>query len=121
VAQTVASLATAINAAVPNVLATVSSTGYLTISVKNSAAAAPFNKVQVAPGSVGSTFADFGFETFVWTQNITSPYPVQYAGFGGAISINDSAENLVVGAPQGTIYLETVFDAQQLADCDQPW
>jgi hypothetical protein len=110
VAQTVASLATAINAAVPNVLATVSSTGYLTISVKNSAAAAPFNKVQVAPGSVGSTFADFGFETFVWTQNITSPYPVQYAGFGGAISINDSAENLVVGAPQGTIYLETVFD-----------
>ena len=103
-------LAWAINNTVPNVLATVSTTGYLTISVKNSAAAAPFNKVQVAPGSVGTTFADLGFETFAWTQTITSPYPVQYAGFGSAISINDSAVNLVVGAPQGTIYLETVFD-----------
>jgi hypothetical protein len=110
VAATLASLASAINTTVPNVLATVSTTGYLTISVKNSAAAAPFNKVQVAPGSVGTTFADLGFETFAWTQTITSPYPVQYAGFGSAISINDSAVNLVVGAPQGTIYLETVFD-----------
>jgi len=110
VAATLASLASAINTAVPNVLATVSTTGYLTISVKNSAAAAPFNKVQVAPGSVGTTFADLGFETFAWTQTITSPYPVQYAGFGSAISINDSAVNLVVGAPQGTIYLETIFD-----------
>ena len=110
VAETLISLATAINNTVPNVLATVSTTGYLTISVKNSTAAAPFNKVQVAPGTVGSTFADLGFETFAWTQTITSPYPVQYAGFGSAISINDSAVNLVVGAPQGTIYLETVFD-----------
>ena len=103
-------LAWAINNTVPNVLATVSTTGYLTISVKNSAAAAPFNKVQVAPGSVGTTFTALGFNTFAWTQTITSPYPVQYAGFGSAISINDSAVNLVVGAPQGTIYLETVFD-----------
>jgi len=110
VSATLASLASAINTTVPNVLATVSTTGYLTISVKNSAAAAPFNKVQVAPGSIGTTFADLGFETFAWTQTITSPYPVQYAGFGSAISINDSAVNLVIGAPQGTIYLETVFD-----------
>jgi len=110
VAATLASLASAINSAVPNVLATVSTTGYLTVSVKNSVAAAPFNKVQVAPGTVGTTFADLGFKTFAWTQTITSPYPVQYAAFGSAISINDSAVNLVVGAPQGTIYLETVFD-----------
>ena len=110
VAATLVSLATAINNTVPNVLATVSAAGYLTISVKNSAAAAPFNKVQVAPGSVGTTFADLGFETFAWTQTITSPYPVEYAGFGSAISIDDSAINLVVGAPQGTIYLETIFD-----------
>jgi hypothetical protein len=110
VAATLASLASAINSMVPNVMATVSTTGYLTISVKNSAAAAPFNKVQVAPGTIGTTFADLGFETFAWTQTITSPYPVQYAGFGSAISVNDSAVNLVVGAPQGTIYLETIFD-----------
>ena len=110
VAQTLASLASAINTAVPNVLATVSTTGYLTISVKNSAAADPFNKLQVAPGTVGTTFADLAFETFAWTQTISSPYPVEYAGFGSTISINDSAVNLVVGAPKGTIYLETVFD-----------
>ena len=110
VAATLTSLASAINTTVPNILATVSTTGYLTISVKNSAASAPFNKVQVAPGTVGTTFTDLGFETFAWTQTIISPYPVQYAAFGSAISINDSAVNLVVGAPQGTIYLETVFD-----------
>jgi hypothetical protein len=109
-AATLASLAAAINATVPNVLATASTAGYLTISVKNSVAAAPFNKIQVAPGTVGTTFADLGFQTFAWTQTITSPYPVEYAGFGSAISINDSAVNLVIGAPQGTIYLETVFD-----------
>ena len=109
-AGTVASLATAINNTVPNVLATVSTTGYLTINVKNADAAAPFNKVQVAPGSVGTAFTSLGFYTFAWTQTITSPYPIEYAGFGSAISINDSAVNLVVGAPRGTLYLETVFD-----------
>ena len=108
--STVASLATAINSTVPNVLATVSTTGYLTISVKNSAAAAPFNKVQVAPGSVGTAFDTLGFDTFAWTQSITSPYPIEYAAFGSAISVNDNAINLVVGAPRGTLYLETVFD-----------
>jgi len=108
-AGTVVSLATAINTKVPNVLATVSA-GYLTISVKNPDAAAPFNKVQVAPGSVGTAFATLAFNTFAWTQSIQSPYPVEYAGFGSAISINDNAINLVVGAPRGTLYLETVFD-----------
>jgi hypothetical protein len=110
VAATLASLASAINTMVPNVLASVSTDGYLTISVKNSAAATPFNKVQVAPGTVGTTFASLVFETYAWTQTITSPYPVEYASFGSALSINDSAVNLVVGAPQGTLYLETVFD-----------
>ena len=108
--STIASLATAINNTVPNVLATVSTDGYLTVSVKNSAAAAPFDKVQVAPGSVGTTFATLGFDTFAWTQTITSPYPIEYAAFGSAISINDNAVNLVVGAPKGTLYLETIFD-----------
>jgi hypothetical protein len=95
---------------VPNVLATVSTTGYLTISVKNSAAAEEYNQVQVAPGTVGTTFDDLGFVTFTWTQTIVSPYAVQYAGFGSAISVDDSAVNLVVGAPRGSLYLETEFD-----------
>ncbi len=52
-------VAAAINAAVPNVTATVSTDGYLTLSVKNSNAAPVGDKLQVAPGSVGSTFYNF--------------------------------------------------------------
>jgi hypothetical protein len=74
--------------------------GYLTVAVKNSAAAPVGNKLNVAPGSVGTAFADLGFETFVFTQTIVSPYPVAFAGFGASVSIDDSAVNLVVGAPQ---------------------
>lgn len=103
-------LAAQINVDVPNASATVSDTGYLTISVKNSDAAPMFDKLQVAPGSVGTAFASLDFDTFVWTQNITSPYPVEYAAFGSSVSIDDSAENLVVGAPNGTLYFETEFD-----------
>jgi hypothetical protein len=114
---TVQGLAAAINGApgsgqtgVTNVLATVTTTGILTLSVKNSAAAPDGNKIQVAPGSVGTAFEDLGFETFVWTQNILSPYPIAYAGFGGAVSIDTLAVNLVVSAPRGTLYIEIEFD-----------
>jgi len=110
--NTVAGLAEAINAAVPNVEATVSVAGYLTIAVKNSAAAAVGNKLQVAPGSAGGevTFTELGFETFVYTQTILSPYPQTYAQFGASLSIDDSAVNLVVGSPNGTMYIPTDFD-----------
>jgi len=84
--------------------------GHLTISTKNLAAAPEYDKLQIAPGSVGTAFDTIAFTTFVWTQLITSPYPVEYAAFGSAISVNDNAINLVVGAPRGTLYLETVFD-----------
>jgi hypothetical protein len=112
VAGTVASLATAINNTVPNVTASVSSTGLLTISVKNTDSAAPGNKLQVAPGSTtGSTvFSTLGFNTFVFTQSIYSPYPVEFAAFGASVNIDDTADNLVVGAPGGTQYIVTEFD-----------
>jgi len=106
----VRALAAQINIDVPNVNSTVDAAGYLTLAVKNSAAAAIGNKLQVAPGSVGTTFDDLGFETFVFTQTILSPYPADFAGFGTSVSIDDSAVNLVVGAPRGTLYLITVFD-----------
>lgn len=108
--NTVTALATAINAAVPNVSATVSTTGYLTIAVKNNSAAPAANKLQVAPGSVGTAFTDLGFTTFVYTQTIQSPYPTSFAGFGQSLSIDDTATNLVVGAPRATLYLETIWD-----------
>jgi hypothetical protein len=106
----VRALAAQINVDVPNVQATVDIDGYLTIAVQNSAAAPVGDKLNVAPGSVGTTFADLGFETYVFTQTIKSPYPADYAGFGSSLSIEDSAINLVVGAPRGTLYLITIFD-----------
>ena len=106
----VRALAAQINIDVPNVNATVDASGYLTLAVKNSAAAAIGNKLQVAPGTIGTTFDDLGFETFVFTQTIVSPYPADFAGFGTSVSIDDLAVNLVVGAPRGTLYLITVFD-----------
>jgi hypothetical protein len=106
----VRSLAAQINVAVPNVSAVVSTTGYLTVSVKNNNAAPEFNKLQLAPGSIGTAFATLNFDTFVHTQVILSPYPVELAGFGATISIDDSATALAVGTPNGTLYLITIFD-----------
>ena len=109
-------LAAQINADVPNVNATVDVSGYLTLAVKNSAAAPVGDKLQVAPGSIGTTFDDIGFDTFVFAQTILSPYPVDFAGFGTSLNINDTAVNLVVGSPRGTLYLITLFDVTTNTD-----
>ena len=106
----VRALAAQINITVPNVSAVVGITGYLTVSVKNSDAAPEFNKLQIAPGSVGTAFSTLNFSTFVHTQVILSPYPVELSGFGTTISIDDSATALAVGTPNGTLYLITIFD-----------
>jgi hypothetical protein len=103
-------LAAQINASVPNVSATVSTGGIMTLAVINADAVMPTSKLTVLPGSVGTAYNTIGFETFVWTQTITSPYPVAQAGFGSSLSISDTAVNLVVGAPRGTLYLEIEFD-----------
>jgi len=103
-------LAAQINTDVPNVVAVVDADGHLTISTKNLAAALEFNKLQVAPGSIGTAFQDIAFDTYAWTQTIFSPYPVELSGFGSSVSIDSGAINLVVGAPQGSLYLETIFD-----------
>ena len=103
-------LANNIKAYAPNATATVSTTGYLTISVLNSEASATGNKLQVAPGSTGTVFSALGFNTFVYTQTISSPYPIEFAQFGYSVAINDTALNLVVGSPKGSLYLPMVFD-----------
>ena len=99
-----------INAEVPNVVASLVN-GYVQISVLNSAAAPVGDKLQVAPGTVGTTFNDIGFETFVFTQTINSPYPLAYAQFGATLTISDTATELLIGSPAGSTYLVTVFDA----------
>jgi hypothetical protein len=115
--NTVAGLAAAINggeagtnSGAPNATAVVSATGYLTIFVTNTDAAPEGNKLQVAPGSVGTVFADLGFNTFVYTQTIASPRPTEFGQFGYSVAVNDTALNLVVGSPKGSLYLPMVFD-----------
>lgn len=109
-------LAQDINASgIPNVIATVgtagtSSYGLLTISVKNVLAAEEGNRLTVLPGLVGTVFQSLVFNTFVYTQTITSPAPVINAGFGTAINIDTSAMTLTVGAPGGNLYRPNTFD-----------
>jgi hypothetical protein len=88
--------------------------GRMTVSVKNSQAAITFNKLTVSPGVIttgpDSVFDSLGFDTYAWTQTITSPNPTLYAQFGAAVNINDTAENLVVGAPRGDVIEPVIFD-----------
>ena len=104
------------NSTVPNVIAYAGAIpgtqtfGLLTISVKNTDAAVAGNKLTVLPGLVGNIFDSLGFKTFAYTQTIVSPYPVAYAGFGGAVNIDTSALTLTVGAPRGNLYRPNTFD-----------
>ena len=102
-----------INAEVPNVTASLVN-GRVQLSVTNSAAAPFGDKLQVAPGTVGTTFGDLGFETFLFAQTILSPYAQSYAQFGASLTISDTATELIVGAPTGSTYLVIVFDDNTL-------
>jgi hypothetical protein len=94
--------------AVGSVITVVS--GRMTVSVKNSLAATPNAKLTVSPGITGSAFDTFGFDTFVYTQTLTSPRPTDYAFFGNTLQVDSGAVNLVVGAPNGNIYDPVIFD-----------
>ena len=98
------------NSGAPNATAVVSTDGYLTIFVTNTDAAPEGNKLQVAPGSTGTVFSALAFKTFVYTQTISSPLPLEFAQFGYSVAVNDTALNLVVGSPRGNLYLPMVFD-----------
>jgi len=84
--------------------------GRMTVSVINATSASPFNKLSVLPGLVNSAFDAIGFNTYVWTQDIMSPAPTDYAQFGSSISVNSGAINIVVGAPNGNVYERETFD-----------
>jgi hypothetical protein len=91
--------------------------GRLTLSVKNSIAATPFNKLTILPGVVSAVssvlptaFTDLLFDTYPWTQTIVSPAASAYAKFGSALNINDDSTTLVVGAPHGNVYEPVTFD-----------
>ena len=87
--------------------------GRLTISVENAAASSANNLLTVLPGVSSSMFDQLGFNTFVFAQQILSPLPVAEAYFGSSLSIDSSAVNLIVGAPNGSVYEPTTFDSGQ--------
>ena len=83
--------------------------GRITFSVKNSAAAAPRNKIQILPGT-GTAFDDLGISLYVNQQVITSPVIQDGANFGKCLTISSTATGLVIGAPNGTTIEPTTFD-----------
>lgn len=109
-------LAQDINASgIDNVVATAgiagtSNYGLLTISVKNILAAEEGNRLTVLPGLIGIVFQSLGFNTYVYTQTITSPAPSIDAKFGSALNIDTSATTLTVGVPRGNLYRPNTFD-----------
>ena len=109
-------LAQDINAsAIPNVIASVgtvgtNSFGLLTISVKNLLASVSGNRLTVLPGLIGTVFQALEFNTFAYTQTITSPAPAINAAFGTSLNIDTSALTLTVGAPSGNLYRPNTFD-----------
>ena len=86
--------------------------GRLTISVQNADAGIAHNLITVTPGVVSSVFDLLGFNTVVFTQQILSPAPTFNAQFGASLSIDSSAINLIVGAPNGNVYEPTTFDKE---------
>ena len=87
--------------------------GRLTISIKNSKVGAINNLLTVLPGFVNSVFAQIGFNTFVFSQQILSPAPTVYGQFGASLSVDTGGVNLIVGSPNGNVYEPTTFDAGQ--------
>jgi FG-GAP repeat len=84
--------------------------GRMTISVINSVAATPDNKLTVLPGTNGTAFTQLGFVTYAYAQTIQSPSPANYAQFGYSLDIDSNSVNLIVGAPNGNVYEPEVFD-----------
>ena len=84
--------------------------GRMTISIINKEASVATEKLTVLPGVIGSAFDSIGFETYAYTQTITSPRAAAYDYFGSSVSIDTNSINLVVGAPNATTYIPTQFD-----------
>lgn len=84
--------------------------GRLTISINNFAAGTPADKLTVLPGINGTAFNDLGFVTYAYAQTILSPNPTDYANFGSSLDVNSNAVNIVVGAPNGDVYIPMSFD-----------
>jgi hypothetical protein len=86
-------------------------TGVLTLSLINDTVNR-MNELQIGLGLVNSTnvYTALGLELFVQTQTILSPRPLVSARFGESISIENSSNILVIGAPRDSSYIPMTFD-----------
>jgi hypothetical protein len=108
--NTVDGLVSVINSGiVPNVMSQ-NASGKLVIMVINQNSATRFNKLTVLPAFNSNLFTTLGFDCFVETQTLQSPYPVDGAGFGSTIAVSNQLTTLVIGAPRGTAVIPTTFD-----------
>ena len=86
--------------------------GRLILTVTNTAASIPLNRLSVLPGA-GSLWLDLDLPVYVGQQIITSPVPQDFARFGSSISISDDTVTLVVGASGASLITPTTFDQGQ--------
>jgi hypothetical protein len=108
---TVNDLAAAINAAgIPNATASVIEQK-LVLLVKDRKLSDNQNQLTVLPGLASADlWQRLNFETYVFTQTITSPAAVNNAQFGASVVIDSSASALVVGAPNANVFRPNLFD-----------
>jgi hypothetical protein len=85
--------------------------GRLTISAKNIAASQPLNRLQVLPGT-GTLFEDLSWDVYANEQVIVSPIQQEFANFGKTLFISENTTALLVGAPNGSLVENTIFDAE---------
>lgn len=94
---------------IPNVVATETSLGQLSIKLKNPSAAPTANKLFIYPSS-GTVISDLGLTIFPEVQTIHNPYPITNARFGHSLDISNDSLSIIIGAPNGATDLEVTFD-----------
>jgi len=109
---TVDDLAAAINAAnIPNVIASIIN-DQLVLNVKDRTLPGNQNQLTVLPGlAAADLWQRLEFNTYGFTQTITSPAAVNNAQFGASVVVDTSARTLVVGAPNANVFRPTMFDS----------
>ena len=94
-----------------NAVITVKS-GRFTISTTAYSKANSLDQINVFPGT-GTLFDDAGLDVYARTQIIKSPVIVPFAHFGESISVSSTSATLLIGAPNGSTFLDTTFDGSK--------